>query len=87
MDNNQLYCRVCGYREIEPPWGMDGNSPSDAICPCCGVEHGYEDSNLAAIRSYRQDWLAKGAPWWDRHTPNDGLATEDRLSRVPPEFR
>jgi hypothetical protein len=37
-------CRVCGLDQQSPPWGVDGKSPTYAICDCCGVEFGYEDS-------------------------------------------
>jgi hypothetical protein len=81
------YCRVCGYEAAEPPWGEDRRTPSFEYCPCCGVEWGYQDSSASGVQRFRSTWLAKGAPWRDRHEPHDGLATEIRLSRVPEEFR
>ena len=79
-------CRVCGYRWPTPPWGDDGESPDFDICPCCQVEAGYEDASPEGARRYRDEWLARGAPWNDESTPHDGLSTEDRLTHVPPGF-
>jgi hypothetical protein len=39
-------CPICGYDRLdEPPYDENGNSSFD-ICPCCGIEFGYEDSRL-----------------------------------------
>lgn len=81
-------CRVCGYRfENWYPWGEDGRTPSFAICPSCGVEFGYGDSSLSAIRTWRQRWISSGAKWSDPQTPHDGLDLESRLECVPLEFK
>ena len=51
-------CHICGYTELnEGSWGEDGNSPSFDICPCCGVEFGYEDCFEIEINKYRVNWL------------------------------
>lgn len=42
METNSFYCRVCGLYLGYQPWGEDGKTPSYEICPCCGVEFGYE---------------------------------------------
>ena len=34
-------CPVCGYDLGFPAW--DGESPSDEICNCCGIQFGYGD--------------------------------------------
>jgi len=63
---SEYVCHVCGYPNLdEPPWGDDGKTPSFNICPCCGVEFGYEDSTEKAKRNYRKEWLQKGAKWFD----------------------
>jgi hypothetical protein len=80
------YCRVCGYEPKNRPWGGDGRSPTYEICPCCGVEYGYEDATRVAVLRYREAWLEAGADWSDEATAQDGLSTEDRLSRVPVDF-
>lgn len=87
MPNDFVYrCRVCGMRHMEPPWGVDGKSPSRDICECCGVEHGYEDSNLDAIRAYREKWLAQGAKWLDPKMRPESWSAEEQLKKVPPQF-
>jgi hypothetical protein len=53
-------CKVCFYDCNDfLPWGMDGASPSYDICPCCGVEFGYEDSSEQGVLRYRERWLAE----------------------------
>ncbi len=32
-DNADSHCRVCGWRQPDPPWGPDGRSPSHAAKP------------------------------------------------------
>jgi len=53
MPQNEYVCRVCGYINDEITWEK-GIYPTYNICPCCGVEFGYEDSDLASIRKYRE---------------------------------
>lgn len=80
MRNKDL-CRVCGYESDVPPWGEDG-LPLFDICPCCGVEWGYEDALPAGVKQYRENWISRGAPWFDRYTARDGLETSERLRRL-----
>lgn len=81
------YCRVCGFDPEEFPWGADGTEPSWEICPCCGVEYGYDDATIVGVARYRQSWLDAGAPWADLSTPKDGLDLAERLMRVPERYR
>jgi hypothetical protein len=60
---NKLICRVCGKIQDDPPWGEDGKCPNYDICDCCGVEFGYGDCTLKAIRASRERWLANGGEW------------------------
>lgn len=87
MHNELGYCRVCGYEPDAPPWGISGADPSWEICPCCGVEFGYEDSSLEGTRQYRDRWLNSGARWLDPTEAPDGLSAEARLARVPAAWR
>lgn len=80
------FCRVCGLRADQPPWGADGRTPVFEMCPCCGVEHGYQDASAAGARRFRTAWLAGGARWQDPSVPSDGLATDARLLHVPTDF-
>ncbi|PNK61163.1 hypothetical protein [Psychrobacter sp. FDAARGOS_221] len=51
-------CRVCGYtNEDFTPWGDDGKYPLFEICPCCGIESGYEDISPESIASNRKKWM------------------------------
>lgn len=86
-DDSLLRCRVCGY--VEPdnprwaPWGADGQDPSWDICPCCGVEFGYEDTLESAAMRFRRLWIERGAPWRDPSLRPQGWSLEDQLSRAP----
>lgn len=57
-----MKCPICGYRSlVNPP-------ENHAICPCCGIEFGYDD----AVKSHddlRNAWIIKGAPWFSDKTP------------------
>ena len=83
------FCRVCGLYYDDPPWGANGRLPSFDICLCCGVEFGYGDSILEAIRSWRSEWVARGAPWrWpdaDTDEPSDRNLVE-QMKNIPAEF-
>lgn len=61
-------CPACGYILDFEPWA-DG-SPSDEICPCCGIQFGYTDAaggdmqrRTALYEKWRSDWIAAGMPW------------------------
>jgi len=82
-----LFCRVCGYESEHPPWGGDGKSPIFDFCPCCGVEHGYQDATPIGARNYRAKWLRSGAKWEDTDVMPDGWDVEEQLVNVPCEFQ
>lgn len=64
MPNNALMCcRVCGLRQLEPPWGKDGKTPTYDYCPCCGVEFGNGDATPVACQRWRKKWIEAGAQW------------------------
>lgn len=47
-------CHVCGLpQEVE----------DHAICPCCGIEFGYDDVRKTS-GELRLAWLSRGAPWF-----------------------
>jgi hypothetical protein len=79
-------CRVCGLLFDEAPWGEDGKTPSFDICPCCGVEFGYEDATADGCRSYRIRWIAEGAIWWDESQRPEPWNLETQLQNIPLEF-
>ncbi len=61
-------CPVCGNGLDEPAWVED--SPSDDICPCCGVQFGLDDglrdgSEREALHAeLRGGWVSEGCRWW-----------------------
>jgi len=80
-------CRVCGLLAGEPPWGQDGRSPLYDFCPCCGVEHGYQDSSVAGARKFRAAWQAAGGAWEDVRSKPANWSLELQLENVPAAFR
>ncbi len=86
MHSNKLACRVCGMLQLDPPWGDDGRTPNYDICPCCGVEFGYEDSTLESIRKYRNRWLANGANWTEKLEKPNNWDLKKQLENIPDEF-
>lgn len=89
MDNDQniLKCRVCGFKQEDPPWGVDGKSPTFDFCPCCGVEFGYEDCQLSAIRIFRKKWLEGGSLWSEPQKKPIRWYLEEQLRDIPIEFK
>lgn len=82
-----LNCRVCGYESDLPSWGKDGRCPSFEFCPCCGVEHGYQDATPAGAKAYRAQWLACGAVWEIPAEQPASWIAEAQLQFVPKEFQ
>lgn len=80
-------CRVCGLQMPQPPWGIDGRSPTFEHCPCCGVEFGYADATPVAARRYREAWLEEGARWSEPEEAPCCWALDEQLAAVPPDFR
>jgi hypothetical protein len=88
MINADAYrCRVCGWLLREPPWGVDGRTPLFDYCPCCGVEFGYQDATPSGARSYRERWMARGAPWNDLTERPSDWSLDAQLGEVPDKFR
>jgi hypothetical protein len=87
VDASPYRCRVCGYRNTEPPWGADGQAPTYTFCPCCGVEFGYQDSSPQAARSFRERWLAAGAPWDEPSARPPRWDVREQLRHVPAAYR
>ncbi|MGN6293494.1 MAG: hypothetical protein ACTHMV_12190 [Chitinophagaceae bacterium] len=83
---NEHNCRVCGLYITESPWGMDGESPTYEICPCCGVEFGNEDYTIEATRRYRQKWLDKGGDWFNLKEKPEVWDKEEQMKDIPEEF-
>jgi len=61
-------CPVCGFGLWFEPWRA--GSPADEICPCCGIQFGYDDAaggreeaRPDVYRRWREDWVRSGMPW------------------------
>ncbi len=74
-------CFVCGlaFEPGDEPWGPDGLYPTYFICPCCGVEFGYEDWTLESVRRFRAEWQAGGMAW---NRPEERPAKWDAMSQL-----
>ena len=78
-------CPVCGYDRLASPpeTPQDGTAPSYEICPSCGFEFGYDDTEGGeTYESYRNKWIAGGCRWWwdnDRPTVWDPVAQLKRI--------
>lgn len=88
MDNktNKLACRVCGKIQDESPWGEDGKCATYDICDCCGVEFGYGDCTLKAIRASRERWLANEARWKYPEKKPLNWSFEEQMKNIPKEY-
>lgn len=80
------FCRVCGYSDGTPPWGEDDKSPEFNFCPCCGVEHGYQDSTLAGVRRFRVIWEQRGWRWDDDRLKPTEWDPFEQMRNIPNEF-
>jgi hypothetical protein len=81
------YCRVCGLKQEDPPWGENGNTPSFTICDCCGVEFGYEDRTEQSIKMYRKRWINEGAKWFKPQRKPKNWNLKDQLEQIPKKYR
>ena len=62
------HCPVCGFQGLgEPPYDAHGSASFD-ICPCCGIEFGYDDAT-ESHQQLRAGWIERGMPWWSQSQP------------------
>lgn len=89
MANEALYmCPACGYEELpEPPWWDDISSLE--ICPCCGIQFGYDDlANKGGTRAekyerWREKWKSEGFPWFSpSRQPPSNWSPERQVKNV-----
>ncbi len=83
MNNNKLYtCPVCGFPELDEPPYDEAKCPTYIICPCCGVEFGFDDAT-ATFKELRQKWKAQGMPWRSTSQPPPlGWSPKKQLNAV-----
>lgn len=87
MDDEKFYCRVCGLKFDEPPWGENDDAPGYDICECCGCEAGLDDTHYRGIQLYRTQWLETGANWFcPKEKPLDWDLFA-QLKNIPEKYR
>jgi hypothetical protein len=65
LNSGNYACPVCGFDGLdEPAYDVHGCA-SFGICPCCGVEFGYEDASQSHL-ALRAEWVQRGMPWWSK---------------------
>lgn len=87
MLNDTYRCRVCGLIQKDPPWGLDGQTPNFDICNCCGVEFGYGDCTLNAVKSFREKWINSGASWDCPEAKPSHWSLEEQIKNIPKDFK
>lgn len=88
MPSDDLYrCRVCGWLNREPPWGVDGRTPLYDYCPCCGVEFGYQDATPEGARKFREAWIGSSAAWSEPEERPDDWSLDEQLADIPAGFQ
>lgn len=62
------YCPACGFYLDFMPW--ENLLPSDEICPCCGIQFGYDDAAGGDInkrsliyKEWKKRWINEGMLW------------------------
>jgi hypothetical protein len=89
MSAGSFVCPACGYDRLkEPPW-QDG-SPSDEICPSCGIHFGYDDAaggdpdaRKEVYVRWRQAWMHARMPWFSSSLmPPVGWDPANQVRRV-----
>lgn len=80
---SKFTCEVCGFNGLdEAPWGADGKTPSFDICPCCGVEFGYEDATDTGKANFRTKWIATGGKWFDESKKPNRWDIKEQLAKI-----
>lgn len=80
-------CRVCGFYMMDPPWGDNGQFPTYEICPCCGVEFGYEDCTAESTKDYRKKWLNQNVKWFENKLKPDDWDLEKQMEGIPEKHK
>jgi hypothetical protein len=87
----ETVCRVCGLAG-EVFWR--GGVPTEATCPCCGIESGIDDlgtpgvwETLRGIRARRGYWVANRALWAVPNARPAGWNVLEQLESIPADWR
>jgi transcription elongation factor Elf1 len=62
MSHRRFTCPVCGFPGLEEPPYDDTGAATFGICPCCGVEFGYDDAKRSHAE-LREQWIKAGMKW------------------------
>lgn len=83
-----VFCRVCGWEFTmeNAPW-FDNETPSHEICPCCGVQFGYEDDTYLGIVAYRSQWISQGAKWFTIGLMPKNWNLDEQLQNIVKKWR
>ncbi|MGF6226181.1 hypothetical protein QFZ27_000136 [Inquilinus ginsengisoli] len=74
-------CPVCGFPGLEgAPYDKHGCASFD-ICPCCGIEFGYDDATTSHLE-LRMRWIAGGKRWWSDRGPPRGWDADRQLAQI-----
>lgn len=84
MDSTEVVCRVCGFEDGSVNW-QDGGG-SFEFCSCCGVQHGYGDGVLPAIKRSRAVWEASGYQWFKPKLKPEGWSVAEQFRAVPSRY-
>lgn len=68
MPSEKYSCTVCGYPDLSEPPVDEYGCATFSICPCCGIEFGYDDATTSH-QDLRQRWLEAGAVWFSKQMP------------------
>lgn len=61
--------------------------PTLEICPCCGIEFGYEDATVLAAKKARATWIQEGAKWFRPEIKPTSWVLEDQINNIPNCFK
>jgi hypothetical protein len=76
-------CRVCGYENLNFPWGKNGISPSYQVCPCCGCQFGVNDITPYDIKKRREYWRENEYKWNNPLIKPVDWLLENQLKNIP----
>jgi len=79
-----FHCPSCGYCYLKLPPHRNPGGASYEICPCCGIQFGYDDDDRGiTYAQWLEDWIVKGMPWFSKSIPPPkGWVPEDQLSQM-----
>jgi len=90
MEKQKYICPICGFQGLdEAPYDEDLNASYD-ICPCCGVEFGYDDfkNDNVKFEIARNKWISNGAKWFNKNKKPKNWILEAQLKNTElPEIK